>query len=65
MINIKAKLIYNQVEKIIEVQDNVSEEDIESMFSIVFNVQYDKNTCSYEAINGRFYSLDEILAYTE
>lgn len=52
--------------KIIDVQDNVSEEDIESMFPIVLNVQYDKDNCFYEVVGkGHIYTLDEIMSYTE
>jgi len=53
-------------EKIIEVQDNVSEEDIEAMFPIILNVPYDKNNCFYEVVGkGHIYSLEEIMSYTE
>ena len=53
-------------EKIIEVQDNVSEEDIEAMFPIVLNVPYNKDNCFYEVVGkGHIYSLEEIMSYTE
>jgi hypothetical protein len=52
-------------EKIIEVQDNISESDVEAMFPIVLGVKYNKHDCSYESIDGHIYSRDEILAYTD
>lgn len=54
------------IKRIVEVQDNVSEEDIESMFPIVLNVPYNKDNCFYEVVgNGHIYTLDEIMSYTE
>jgi len=53
-------------EKVIEVQNNVSEEDIEAMFPTVLNVLYNKNNCTYEVVgNGHIYKIEEILNYTE
>lgn len=50
----------------IEVQDNVSEEDIETMFPYVLNVPYNKYDCSYEVVGiGKIVSLAQMLAYTE
>ena len=52
--------------KVIDVQDNVSEEDIESMFSLVLNVPYNEHDCMYEVVGeGKIVSLSEMLAYTE
>jgi len=54
------------IKRIIDVQDNVSEEDIEAMFPIVLNVPYDKNNCFYEVVGkGHIYTLDEILKYSD
>jgi len=36
-------------EQIIELQSNVSDEDIKSMFPIVMDLEYDEN-CSYEIV---------------
>ena len=49
-----------------EVQDNVSEEDIEAMFPYILNVPYNKYNCSYEVVgDGKIYTLSQMLAYTE
>ena len=52
-------------ERIITVQDNVSEEDIEAMFPLVLNVPYNKNSCTYEAIDGHIFTESEVLGYTD
>ena len=52
--------------QVVEVQDNVSEEDVESMFPIVLNVPYNERNCTYEVIGeGKIYTLQETLNYTE
>lgn len=66
----KVKLTFDSdlswtTEKIIEVQDNVSEEDIEAMFPLVLNVEYNKRDCSYEALDGHIYTMKEVYSYTE
>jgi hypothetical protein len=66
----KIKLMYDSdlswhTEKIISVQDNISESDIESMFRLELGIPYNKYDCRYEAIDGHIFSQDEVLAYSE
>ena len=53
-------------QQIIEVQDNVTEEDIEAMFPIVLNVKYTSRNCSYEVVgDGHIYTVEETLKFSE
>lgn len=66
----KVKLMFDSdlcwhTEKIIDVQDIISERDIESMFPAELGVLYNDNDCRYEAIDGHIFSENEMLAYTE
>ena len=48
----------------VEVQSNVSEEDIKALFKIKLGIDYDEKTCRWEVIDDEV-SLDDMLAYTE
>lgn len=54
------------IEKIIEVQDIVSEDDVESMFPLVLNVPYNKHNCTYKVVGtGHIFTMNEVYSYTE
>ena len=61
------KFSYNPIDKYnaskertLEVQSNMSDSDIQSMFSFVLGVPYNEEECEYEIITD-----EEMFAYTE
>ena len=61
------KFSYNQIDKsnqskerTLEVQSNMSELDIQSMFSFVLGIPYNQEECEYKIITD-----EEMFAYTE
>ena len=68
----KVKLTYTPLgecytdTKVVEVQDNVCDPDVQAMFQIEFGVAYNKYECGYEADGkGKIYTLEEAYAFTE
>jgi hypothetical protein len=65
----RIKLVYESnlcwvTSRIVEVQSNISDEDIKALFELNLGVKYDDNTC-YWVVLDETVTEKEMLAYTE